>query len=35
MEILINENINGNNVTCFGGNDGKAIVTVVGGNWCF
>ena len=33
MEILINENINGNNVTCFGGNDGKAIVTVVGGSF--
>ena len=32
MEIPINETLNGNNVTCFDGNDGKAIVTVVGGN---
>ena len=35
MEIPITETLNGNNVTCFDGNDGKSIVTVVGGTFPF
>ena len=31
MELPISDALDGNNVSCFGGNDGKIVATVAGG----